>query len=432
MVLPPLHATAAPRRGPALLFALSALLALADDESWPDYRGPGRDGRAPEARPPVRWSEDEHVAWKTPVHGRGWSSPVVLEGRVWLTTATEDGRRLSVVGLDAASGETLVDRVLFEVAEPQPRNALNSYASPSCALAPGRVYVHFGYAGTACLDAATGETLWERRDLVCEHREGPGSSLLVHGDKLVFNVDGADVQYVVALDRKSGETVWRTERTVDLSGFPPDLRKAYSTPIVASVDGREELISSGAQATVAYDPNSGEELWTVRHDGFSMSSRPLWSGELLYLNSGFMRPWLYAVRPGGEGDVTASHVVWSTANGVPTMSSPVLHDAMLFQVSDGGIATCLDAASGDALWKERLGGEFSASPVLAGDALYCFDREGGATVVRAAPEFEVLAENELAEGCMASPAVLGDSLIVRTTAHVYRLERGAAAAQGGG
>lgn len=394
-----------------------------DDPVWPDYRGPGRDGCAPEsASIPLEWSESENVAWKTPMGGRGWSSPVIAEGRVWLTTANPEGTELMAVAVDLASGEILREELVFEVEAPQECNSLNSYASPTPAIEAGRVYVHFGYAGTACLDAATGEVLWSRRDLRCEHLEGPGSSPLLHGELLFVHLDGADVQFVVALDKKTGETRWRRERDVPLDELVPDMRKAFATPIVVPVGERELLVSSGARATFAYDVRDGAERWRVRHDGFSMSSRPLFAHGLVFINTGFMQPKLLAVRPDGEGDVTDSHVAWSTRKSVPTMPSPLIVGEHLYLVDDGGVASCLDAKSGELAWRERVGGRTCASPLFAAGRIYFFDRDGRTTVVAPGPEHRELAANDLDEGLMASAAVAGDALLLRTEQHLYRIE----------
>ncbi|MAF65566.1 MAG: quinonprotein alcohol dehydrogenase [Planctomycetes bacterium] len=403
---------------------LSALLALGSltGDVWPDFRGPTADGHAADANPPMEWSEARNVSWKTAIHGRGWSTPVVRDGLAWMTTADEGGHALSVVCVDIGKGAVVHDRVLFEVPEPQERMALNSYASPSAVIEQGRVWIHFGAEGTACLDTATGRTLWERRDLRCEHLVGPGSSPILHGTRLLFHVDGADVQYVTALDKNTGETVWRTERSVDLSGEAPDRRKAFSTPILLAADGHEQLISTGANASVAYDPRDGSELWKVLYSGFSQSSRPIAAEGVVYLNTGFMKPQLWAVRADGTGDVTASHVLWKRRRGVPTMSSPLLVAGRLFLVSDGGIVSCLAADTGAELWRARVGGEYSASPLFAAGRLYFCDRGGLTTVITPTDELCVLAENELDSGLMASPAVVGDALLLRTGTHLYRIE----------
>lgn len=404
------------------LLACALLAPLAFAQAWPEYRGPARDGRADAARVPLEWSEKKNLRWKTPIPGLGWSSPVVWNDRIWLTTATEDGRRMFVLAVDFATGEKLVGRMLFENDEPAKKNALNSYASPSPTLEADRVYVHFGTYGTACLHATTGETVWQRRDINCDHMEGPGSSPVLFEDLLIFHVDGGDVQFVIALDKETGATKWQRERSIDFADVPNDLRKAYSTPIFVEVEGAIRMISSGAKATMAYDPRTGEELWRVRHDGFSMSSRPLHQDGVLFLNTGFMRAELLAVRADGEGDVTDDNIVWRYARNVPRMPSPLLIDGRLYMVSDNGIASCLDAKTGERVWQERIGSEHCASPVFAAGRIYFFDREGRSVVIAPGDKFESLAENQLDDGFMASPAIVGDAFVLRTRSHLYRIE----------
>ena len=389
---------------------------------WPDFRGPSWNGRVAAARVPLKWSESNNVRWKTKLTGEGWSSPVVWDDRIWLTTATERGKRLHVVAVDAQTGEELHERVLFEVERPEHKNALNSYASPSPTVEAGRVYVHFGTYGTACLDTESFATLWQRRDLNCDHMEGPGSSPILYQGLLIFNVDGGDVQYVIALDRQTGKTQWRTDRSVDLTKWPPDLRKAYSTPILAEVDGSLCLVSSGAQATMAYDPLTGKELWRVRYAGYSMASRPLADDGLLFLTTGFTRARMIAVQAAGEGDVTDDNIVWSYRHNVPKMSSPLVVRGRVYMVDDSGIATCLAAESGENLWRQRIGGEHCASPICVGDRIYFFDRDGRTVVLGVADKFQKLATNQLADGFMASPAVVGEAFILRTKTHLYRIE----------
>ena len=218
---------------------------------------------------PITWSEKENVRWKTAIHGRGHSSPVIWGEQIWLTSATDDTHRLYVLCVDRDSGKILLNRELFKLAEPQHSNRLNTYASPSPVIEKGRVYVHFGTYGTACLDTHTFEVLWQRRDINCQHIEGPGSSPIVYKDKLIFNVDGGDVQYVVALNKQTGKTAWKTTRTTDYKGLSPTFCKAYSTPLICQATGRTELISAGAQAAMGYDPNNGRELWKVCYKGCS-------------------------------------------------------------------------------------------------------------------------------------------------------------------
>jgi outer membrane protein assembly factor BamB len=399
------------------------LLGPADDPVWPDYRGPNHDGHAPaDARLALDWSEEANVIWKRAIWGRGWSSPVVAEGRVWLTTADSAGERLAVLCFDVASGKRLLDRTLFEVVAPQHRNKLNSYASPSPVVEAGRVYLFFGNEGLVCLDSGNFEELWRRTDLNCDHMEGPGSSPLLLADRLIVHVDGGDVQYVCAIATATGKTLWKTARGLDLKPFIPDMRKAYSTPVPVRRDARTVLVSSGAQATYGYDAENGRELWRVRHGGFSMSSRPVIHGDLAIISTGFMRPELWAIRLGGEGDVTETHVVWKATRGAATMPSPVLVGGLLFVVSDGGVLTCLNPDDGDELGRQRLADRTCASLLAAGQRIYQFDTAGLTAVVSADEQLELLGSGQLDEGCMATPAVIGDALILRTKTHLYRIE----------
>jgi outer membrane protein assembly factor BamB len=409
---------------------LTASVFTAAAADWPAYRGPTADGHAPaDSRPPVRWSERENVRWKTAIPGKAWSSPVVLGDQVWVTNAFEDGKERFAVCLDRDTGRIVHNVKVFDVPNPAFCIDFNSYASPTPAVEPGRVYVHFGSTGTACLDAATGKVLWERRDLPCDHFRSPGSSPIIHGNLLIVAFDGVDVQYLVAFDKATGRTVWKVDRNF---GYPErndggDSKKAYSTAAVITVDGHEELISPGAYSTAAYDPPTGRELWRITHGSFNAACRPLFAHGLVYLSLGNKTiadsKALVAVRPGGKGDVTATHMAWNYNRSVATRSSPILVGDLMYFVDDNGVAlTCLDAKSGQQVKTQRLGTPFTASPVYAGGHLYFFDQNGKCYVVRPGRDFEVVATNTLAAGCKASPAVVGNALFVRTYTHLYRIE----------
>lgn len=408
---------------------------------WPQFRGPEGDGIARGSKPPVTWSDTQGVRWTTPIPGKGWASPVVGEGRLWIATATEDGRELSVLTLDAQTGAVQRSRKLFDVAAPQFCHKFNSYASPTPVLEPGRVYVTFGSPGTAALDAAQGTVLWERRDLECNHYRGAGSSPILHGNLLIMNFDGSDHQFIIALDKDTGKTVWRVERSIDFKDLGPDgkpmtegdFRKAFSTPHVASIDGVATLLSQGAKALYAYVPETGAELWRVEErQNHSASTRPLYGLGLVFAPSGFSQGQLLAVRPGKKGEVLDANaeapaastlqVAWRSKRSVPKKPSLLLQDGLLFGIEDGGVATCWDARNGDVLWNERIGGNHSAAPLLADGRLYFFSEEGKTAVVAATREFKKLAENSLGDGYMASPAVTGNALILRSRTHVYRIE----------
>ena len=405
-----------------------ALIAAAQ---WTEFRGPQGTGSVPDAKIPERWSETENVRWKVPVHGRAWSSPVVLGQQIWLTTATPDGKQLYAMAFDKDTGKTIHDLKLFDVATPQFAHSFNTYASPSPVIEPGRVYITFGSPGTAALDTASGKVIWERRDLECNHFRGAGSSPIIYRDLLIMHFDGSDVQYVVALDKRTGRTVWKTPRSVDFKDIEPDgrikadgdFRKAFATPIVVTAGTQPVLISPGSMAAYGYDPLTGKELWRLEErTSFSSSTRQVAGHGLVFYTTGFNTGQILAVRPDGRGDVTATHVAWRSTRGAPKKPSLLLHDDLLFMVNDNGVLACVEAKTGTEVWTGRLSQTYSASPISAGGRVYFFGEDGKATVIEAGRTFKVIAENTLDDGFMATPAIDGAALYVRTKSHLYRIE----------
>jgi len=413
------------------LAAMSLCSIAAAADNWPQFRGPDGDGHAKATELPFRWSESENVSWKTAIHGRAWSSPVIWGEQIWLSSATEDGTRLYAICVDARTGKIIHDLKLFDVETPQAIHKFNSYASPTPVIEEGRVYVTFGSPGTACLDTRTGKVLWQRTDFVCNHFRGAGSSPIIFGDLLIMHFDGSDYQYVVALDKKTGRTVWKTNRSVDFQDLTPegkpkedgDFRKAFATPHVAMIDGKPLLISQGAKAHYGYDPFTGEEIWRVEERScHSASDRPVVGKGMIYMTCGFSRGLLIAVRTGGRGVITDTHVAWRATRGIPNKPSLLLVNDLIFMVDDSGLAGCLRANDGTEVWRERIGGNYSASPIYGVGRIYFFSEEGKTIVVEAGPQFKKLAENKLDSGFMASPAVTGKALILRTKTHLYRIE----------
>jgi outer membrane protein assembly factor BamB len=392
---------------------------------WTEFRGPSGTGHSDSTGLPREWSEGKNVAWKTAIHGRGWSSPVVLGTQVWLTTATADGKEMSVLALGRDDGKVLFDQKVFAVAEPQDTRQYNSYASPTPVLEEGRVYVHFGSYGTAALDTATGKVLWTRRDLPCNHWRGPGSSPILYKDLLIVHLDGYDVQYVVALDKKTGKTVWKADRTHDFGTNDGDQKKGFATPVVIEASGKAQLISPAAKAVVSLDPLTGRELWRVRYPQHSAAARPLFAHGLVYVDTGYGKADILAIRPDGRGDVTDTHVAWKSTRGVGAKPSPILVGDLVYAVSDsGGVVTCLDAKTGAEIWQQRVGGGgHSASPLYADGAIYFFAEDGSAVAMAPGRAYRELGRGALGEkGVMATPAIAGKAVFLRTESHLYRLE----------
>jgi outer membrane protein assembly factor BamB len=405
-----------------MLWSLSASPLSAGD-NWPQFRGPGGRGHSDSTGLPVRWSETENVKWKTAIHGRGWSSPVIWNDQIWVTTATEDGKEMFAVCLDKNSGKVLHDIKVFDNEEPQFCHPMNSYASPTPVVEKGRVYVHFGSYGTACLDAKTAATIWSRRDFPCDHFRGPGSSPILFGNLLIVHFDGFDYQYVVALDKSTGKLVWKTDRDIDYGTTDGDIFKAFCTPLVIDVGGQQQLVSPTSKATIAYEPQTGREIWRVRYDGFSATAQPLVGDGVIFLNTGFSKADLLAVRLGGRGDITDSHVLWTAKKTLGSKPSQVLVVDLIFNAQDNGVASCLDAQTGQEVWAKRLGGQFSASLVYADGRVYLCDHDGKTYVISPERQYRELAVNTLDAGCMATPAISGRAIYLRTQTHLYRIEK---------
>lgn len=416
---------------PVLLLVLLSSFVQASDQ-WPQFRGPEGTGHSDARDLPVNWSETQNIVWKTPIHDRGWSSPVIYGKQVWLTSASADGRKLYALCLDRETGKIIRDMKLFDVATPQYAHPFNTYASPTPVIEKGRVYITFGSPGTACIDTNTFKVLWERRDIECNHFRGSGSSPILFRDLLLMHFDGSDQQFAMALDKRTGKTIWQTKRSIDFqdldkNGKPAaegDLRKAFSTPHVTQINGRWEMISLGAKAAYSYDPLTGKELWRVEERAqHSASTRPVLGFGMIFFPTGFSAGQLLAVRTGGNGLITDSHIAWRVKRGVSNKPSILLIDDLIYMIGDTGIASCIEAKTGEQVWQKRIGGEYSASPVYADGKIWLFSEDGLTTVFKPGRTFEPMAENHLNDGFLASPAIAGKAFFLRTRTHLYRIEK---------
>lgn len=406
---------------PGLILALAPGLGAAD---WPQFRGPSQDGHAATADPPIEWDTSKNVTWRTELPGKGWSSPVVAGGRVYLTTAVpgtgQGDQSLRALCLDAATGKILWN---VEVFAQDGRTApgihpKNSHASPTPLVDGNDLFVHFGHMGTACLNVTDGSKRWATQELRYKPVHGNGGSPVLAGDRLVFCVDGLDRQAVVALDRRSGRVAWQTPRRADA---PKPF--SFCTPLLVTTGGRAQLIAPGSNVVMALDPHSGRELWRVRFTGYSVVPRPVCAHGLVYFSTGYDTPVVYAVRADGTGDVTDSHMAWTLRRGAPRNASPLVVGDELYLAADDGLVSCLDARTGTVHWSERVGRAYSASPVYAGGRIYLIDEDGLVTVLKPGTTFTTLATNKMNERTLASPAVVGNALLVRTEKALYRIER---------
>ncbi len=407
------------------LATLAAPLSASD--SWLRFLGDNQNNTVTDApHLPVQWEEGKSARWRTEIPGEGWSSPLVEKGRIWMTSAQEEGLSLRAVAVDFESGKILKDVEVFRLESALRKHKRNSHASPTGLLSGGRLFVHFGSNGTAALDAETGEVLWRQQSLKLDHQNGPGGSLTEFGDLLLIPCDGMDIQKEVALHKKTGAIVWTSERSARafLDTLPADMRKAYGTPFLLKTAAGTASLTTASTRLYALDPASGRELWHLNYGkGFSNVPLPASDGKTLVICTGFMKPEVWGVKlEGNQGELPETHILWKQKAAAPDQATPVLANGLVFTVSSGGIASCLDLATGEVRWRERIGSDFAATPLVANGLVYFFDAQGNTTVLKAQPTFEVVAKNTLGDGFMASPAVVKNSLVLRSKTALYRVD----------
>jgi outer membrane protein assembly factor BamB len=405
------------------VLALGPAAASVSAEDWLQFRGADGQGHSSATGLPTRWSATENVRWKTAVPGEGWSSPIASGKRIFLTAAVPAGpsHSLHALALEADGGAIawdteIFDKLVEELAQMHPKN---SHASPTGIVDGKRLFVHFGAHGTACLSCDDGQILWKTRAIAYHPQHGSGGSPVLVDGVLVYSCDGVDVQFVVGLDARTGAVRWKQPRPA----CDEPKRFAFSTPLVIEVGGETQVVSPAAHGAVAYDPQTGRERWRVRYSGYSVVPRPVYGLGLVFITTSYDSSSMLAVRPDGHGDVTDSHVAWKQSKAMPYTPSPLLVEDELYLVNDAGIASCLDARTGRSRWMHRIGGKFSASPLVAEGRIYVQSEEGVTTIFQADRDRYVeVAANKLGERTLASPAVIDESLLIRTAQGLYRIE----------
>jgi outer membrane protein assembly factor BamB len=404
---------------PHALLVLAIVAAVGDVGAWPQFRGARSDADVGGGTAPLRWSDDENVVWKKSLPGLGWSSPIVAGGRVYVTTAAPVGEGLSLraLALDAESGSVAWDTEIRAVAAAPAIHFKNSHASPTPILRDGALFVHFGTLGTARLAAHDGTLQWLCTELEYPPVHGSGGSPVLSDGILVIVCDGGVGPFVAALDAESGKIAWKTPRSVKA-----DISHSFVTPLATVVEGRTQVLAPGPDHCAAYDLATGAEIWRVRARGWSVVPQPLVHAGLAIYNHDYDHPELMAVRLGGAGDVTESHVAWRRQRGAPSTPTPLLVGEEIYTVSDNGVASCFDARTGAEHWMRRIGGNYSASPVHAEGRVLFLSEQGAAVWVRAAKEFEIVAKNEVSGKTLATPAFDGRAMYLRTDEHLLRIE----------
>jgi len=414
--------------GLALAVTSSAAPTAPTAQNWPEFRGAAAQGHSEAKNLPLTWGPTSHVAWKAPVAGIGWSSPVVAGTRIFLTSAvslsgkeeaTAD-RSLRVISLDASNGKPVWDVELFKVTAPRAHRK-NSHASPTPIYEDKKLYVHFGHLGTACLDALTGKTIWSTQEFAYSPVHGNGSSPVLFEDLLIFNADAETEPKVIALDKTTGKMRWTFARQSEAKK-----KFSFCTPLIIDVNGQKQLITPGSGVVNALNPKDGTEIWHFNYDqGYSVVPRPVYAHGMIYLSSGYDKPVLYAIKVNADskGDVTATHLGWTIDKAAPHNPSMAVIGDELYFVADNGILSCVDAKTGTVNYSERCTGPISASLLAADGKIYLQDEKGLGIVVKPGKSFSILAKNDLGEHSLASYAVIGSDLLIRTEGNLYRIKK---------
>ena len=412
-----------------LIIVLNTTSALAQEGNWTHFRGSNLDGISADDQVPVIWSDTTNVIWKTEIRGRGWSSPVVYGNQVWVTTATVDGKEMSGVCVDFNSGKVLFDILLFKQDSIYGKHSINTYATPTPCIEQGFVYLNFGSSGTACVNTTDGKIVWKRNDYKVEHVQGTGASPILYKDFLILHYEGTDQQFIVALNKRTGETVWRTDRPKECYDLlQPIGKKAYVTPIVVNVAWRDLLISNGAAVCIAYDVQTGKEVWRVVQGEDSTIAMPVCENGIVFFYTSFVSPpdgekyaELLAVDPTGSGDITKSNVLWRVKTPIIQLLTPLIRDGIIYTVDSRNNLIAMDAKTGATLYTKRLKNKYNASPVYAGGRVYFTSVKGETLVLKAGLTLEILAENQLPGEIYATPAIVNNSLIIRNESTLYRI-----------
>ncbi|HUX97025.1 MAG TPA: PQQ-binding-like beta-propeller repeat protein [Bacteroidales bacterium] len=402
------------------------------DTNWSHFRGSNLDGICRTANIPVKWNDTTNILWKVPINGKGWSSPVVWGNQVWITSATTDGKQMFGVCLNKKTGKEIFNLKLFESATTYSKHDFNTYATPTPCIEDGFVYIHFGTSGTACVKTNDGSIVWKRTDLNCEHVQGPASSPIIYKNMLILHIEGTDFQYIVALDKATGKTIWKTDRPKELyDKLKPIGKKAYITPIVINIKGRDILISNGSAVCIAYDILTGKEIWRFIQGEDSTISMPVTENGIVYFYTGFVTPSegeqyseLVAIDPGGTGDITSTPFVkWRFKEPVLQLLTPVIKDGLIYTINTKNQFNCIDAATGIPLYTRRMTAKYNSSPFYAGGNIYFTSVGGETTLIKEGRKLDIVSRNKINGEIYATPAISGNQLFIRTATDLYCISR---------
>jgi outer membrane protein assembly factor BamB len=414
----------------SVAFLLGSEQASSQEKNWTHFRGSNLNGIAAAKNIPLKWDESS-IKWKIQIHDNGYSSPVVYDNQIWVSTAKPDGKELYAVCIDFRTGEIIYNIKVFTPDEVEGKHSLNTYASPTPCIEKGFVYVHYGSLGTACINTSNGSIVWKRTDFKCKHVQGPASSPVIYKNLIILHFEGTDVRYIVALDKSNGKLIWKSDRPAELYEPLTEIgRKAYTTPLLINVKGRDMLISNGSAVCIAYDPNNGKEIWRVVNGAESTIAMPITEKGIVFWYAGYMVAGdgssfteLLAVNPDGTGDITRTNVIWKKRDGLSRNQclTPVVKDGLIYTINTRNMLMCLDAVTGEEVWSTHVTSNYDASPIYVNGNIWFFSVKGEAMAIKAGRKYEVVAQNQMDSGIWATPAILRNSVILRTQKYLYRI-----------
>jgi outer membrane protein assembly factor BamB len=413
-----------------VLFLFFLCPATGQEANWTHFRGSNLNGISRETVVPTIWNDTTNIVWKTKIEGIGLSSPVIYGDQVWLTTATEGGKKLFGVCFNFLTGEEIHNIKIFEPEKVYSIHMINSYASPTPCIEQGFVYVHFGSYGTACLKTKDGSIVWKRTDLKCNHAQGAASSPIIYKNLLILHLEGIDIQYIVALNKETGKTVWMKERPKECYDKLENTgKKAYITPIIINVNGKDLLISNGSAVSIAYNPETGAEVWRIVQGENSTVSMPIFENGTLFFFTGSVTPAagekyteLLAVDPKGSGNITGSHVLWRVRTKDEQVVSPLIKDGLIYTIDSMEWLFCLDAKTGQIVYSKKLTGNYLSSPIYAAGNIYLNSTNGSTLIIKEGRTLKIVATNRLnGMNIYATPAFLRNSIIMRAGSYLYRI-----------
>jgi outer membrane protein assembly factor BamB len=414
----------------AFMFLFQTTL-FSQDSKWTHFRGSKLNGISTETNVPISWNDTTNVAWKTDIKGKGWASPVVYGEQVWISTATNDGKEMWGECIDLKTGKLIYDILLFKQDSVHRKHSINSYATPTPCIEDGFVYLNYGSRGTACVNTTNGEIVWKRNDLVVEHIQGTGASLMLYKEMLIVHYEGTDFQYIIAFNKRTGEIIWRADRPKELyTGIEPIGKKSYCTPLVININGKDLMISNGSTVCIAYEIETGKEVWRVVEGEDSSIAMPIYEDGIVYFYTSLMTPpgngekfvEFLAIDATGTGDITKTNILWRHKGPILQLLTPLIKEGVIYTVDTKNTLIVFDAKTGAQTYTQKLKEKYHSSPLWVEGKVYLTSVKGETIVLKAGKIPEMISTNKVEGDVYATLAIVQNSILIRTDMSLFRIK----------